>query len=400
MGLFDRWFGKKAVLEQPVSPREHFTREVEALLRSKPNTTVRRGSEEFTLLITVDGRESTAYLANAFHDTREVDPDRRREIINRLISGVTEPLPEYGSLEEVRDVLAVSLRGAFHGAQSKALVAREFLPCLQEYLVIDDPQRISFCTEETASAWKTPADELLRIGRERIAATGARVSQDARGVFSVDNDDDYESARLLVPGFLERFRDKVKGRPIAVVPTRNQLYIAGDADPELVISLCELAEREYAASPRRVSAAMYTVDDDGHVVRYVREVKDDAARRVRASHVRFEGNEYSTQREVLDAQQGGGASQAFVASFSGLESKAGEMLSWAALGSGFPTWLPRTDIVALNVGNEPAFFSWDEVMRVAPHRLKQVPGLFPPRWETLGDFSAEEVAQMARFPLT
>jgi len=397
MGLFDRWFGKKTAVEEQLSPKEHFTREVEQLLRARPNTTVRRGDEEFTLIINVDGRESTAYLGNTFHDTREVEPERRRELINRLISGVAEPIPVYGSLDEVRGVLAVSLRGAFHGQQGEALVAREFVPCLQEYLVIDDPKRISFCTEEAASVWKSSVEVLLDIGRSRIAATGARTSQDARGVFSVDNDDDYESARLLLPGFLERFRDKVKGRPIAVVPTRNQLYVAGDADPELVISLCELAEREYVASPRRVSAAVYSVDDGGRVVRYVREAKDAAALRVRTSHVRFEGNEYSTQREVLSARP---QSDAFVASFASLESKAGETLSWAAIGSGFLTWLPRTDIVAVHVGNEPSFFSWAEVMRVAPHRLKLVPGLFPPRWETLGDFSAEEIAQMERFPLS
>jgi hypothetical protein len=62
--------------------------------------------------------------------------------------------------------------------------------------------------------------------------------------------------------------------------------------------------------------------------------------------------------------------------------------------------LPRTDLIAMNgVGGEPSFFAWEEVMRVVPHHLKRVPGLFPPRWETLGDFTAEEIAQLKPFPL-
>lgn len=395
MGFLDKWFGKKQAAEQPVSPQEYFTREVEQLLMARPNVTVRRGAEEFTLIINANGRDSTAFLGNVFHHARELEPERRRELLDRFVSGLTDPEPEFATIDEAREVLAVTLRGPVGGEHGKNMVAREFLPCLQEYLVIDGAHRISFCMEPAVSKWNTPLDELFAIGRQRIADTGARLSfEEDRGVYSVDNDDDYESARLLLPGFLASFADQVKGRPIAVVPTRNQLYIAGDADPATVISFCELAEREYAASPRRVSAAIYSVDEAGRVVRYVRDVKDEAALRARASHVRFEGNEYTAQRQDLQAQQEIDLNPAFIASFGGLESKAGELLSWASIASELQTWLPRTDLLVIQHGSEQKLFAWDEVQRVAPHRLKPVPDLFPPRWETLGDFTAEELAQM------
>lgn len=395
MGLFDWLKGTKKTGPE-VTPQEHFTREVERLLLGRPNVTVKRGSEVFALVLNVDGRESSAFLGNLFHETRDVDPERRAEMINRFVSGIADPEPAYDTLEEAREVLAVTLRAAIGGLMGASLVGREFVPCLQEYLVLDGKHRIAFCTDDKVEKWKAPLDELFRIGRDRIATAGAQVSVEKdRGIFSVDDDDDYEAARLLVPGFLASFREHVKGRPIAVVPTRNQLYIAGDADPQTVISLCELAEREYAASPRRVSAAIYSVDEEGRVVRYVREVQDEAALRARASHVRFEGNEYAVQRQELDAQHAEDGTDIFVGSFGAITTQAGAMISWTTLAQNVHALLPRTDVIALQNDVDPsALFAWDDVVRVAPHRMKRHPTLFPPRWETFGDFTDEEIRQL------
>lgn len=391
MGLFDWLKGTKP----EISPHEHFTREVETLLRSKPNVTFKRGDEALTLIINANGRESKAFLGNLLHDTRDAEPEQRAAIMNRFVSGIADPEPDYKSLDDARKVLAVTLRGPM-GLMGDTLLGREFVPCLKEYLVLDGQHRIAFCTDDNLGNWNTSLDALLSIGRTRIANAGAKMSvEEDRGVFSVDNDDDYEAARLLVPGFLAGFRQHVKGRPIAVVPTRNQLYIAGDEDPQTVISLCELAAREYAASPRRVSAAIYSVDGEGRVVRYVRDVKDEAALKARASHVRFEGNEYAAQKQELEAKHEEDGVDLFVGSLGGITNDAGELTSWTTLAKSVHALLPRADVIALQNELHPsALYAWDEVLRVAPHRLKRHPTLFPPRWETFGDFTDDEIRQL------
>jgi hypothetical protein len=393
MGLLDWLKNRKTATE--ITPQEGFTREVEHLLRAKPHITVRRGTDDFVFLVTANGRESTVFLGNLFQETRDLGPAHRAGMINRFVTGIANPLPQYDTLETAREVMAVTLRGSM-GLLGANIVSREFLPCLREYLVLDGEHNIAYCSEQNANQWGAPLDALFEIGRRRIADAGVKLSvEHEQQIFSIDNDDDYESARLVLPGFLAGFRDRVQGRPIAIVPARNQLSVAGDADPQTVITMCERAERQYAASSRRVSGAVYSVDDEGRVIRYVRDVRDEAALRVKASHVRFEGTEYAAQRSELEAAFEKERTDIFVASLGGIETERGELISWTSVASHVHALIPRADVIALeNTVHPRALYAFDDVLRVAPHRLRAHPTFFPTRWETHGDFTDDEVRQL------
>lgn len=395
MGFFDWLLGKKA--PQPhVSPEEFFVGQFIERLRSlAPRAEVRRTDETLKLIVGLDGRDSTVFLGNLMHDGRELDPEARQRLTDRFLSSVIDGVAPRDTLEQVRDELAVCLRGAMHGT-NLVLAAREFLPCLREHLVVDGANNIAFVTEDDLARWKLSLDDALEIGRTKLreARTGEELHDEAQRIWAIETGDDYESSRLLVPGFLASFRERVRGRVIAVAPTRTQLHIAGDEDPAVVLRLCEFAEREFAASPRRLSAAMYSVDEDGRVIRYVRSVQDEAAVRVAEGHVRFEGTEYSRQKHALEEAHQANGTDVFVASFSGLKTKGGQLVSWASVAPGVHAWVPRTDLLAMEHAGTHAFFRFDDVLREVPRALVRHPTLFPPRWVTQGDFTPEELARL------
>ncbi|HEY0881639.1 MAG TPA: hypothetical protein VGD87_08920, partial [Archangium sp.] len=141
-------------------------------------------------------------------------------------------------------------------------------------------------------------------------------------------------------------------------------------------------------------AAMYSVDDEGRVIRYVRSVQDEAAIRVAEAHLRFEGTEYSRQKHALEEAHQANGTDVFVASFSGLKIKGGQLVSWASVAPGVHAWVPRTDLLAMEHAGTHAFFRFDDVLREVPRALVRHPTLFPPRWVTQGDFTPEELARL------
>src|SRR5271165_1198593 len=85
-----------------------------------------------------------------------------------------------------------------------------------------------------------------------------------------------------------------------IVPERATLMVGGDGRPEMIERLLDKAEREFAASNRRLSPAIYTADDAGKIVPYARPAGDPLAMKVTIAHEKLAIYEYGQQREALD----------------------------------------------------------------------------------------------------
>ncbi len=114
---------------------------------------------------------------------------------------------------------------------------------------------------------------LARFGK--VADRSASIYDQTDGpLFVVSTDDMYESSRLLIPGWLASFRGKVEGAPVAIVPHASLLLVGGSACPTMISRLVAIAAREFDASPRHVSPALYTVDESDRVVPYLSDAVD------------------------------------------------------------------------------------------------------------------------------
>ncbi|WP_426755660.1 DUF1444 family protein [Myxococcus sp. Y35] len=385
-------------------------RQVEALLRADPTVEkVVRRTGDYGLDISRAGSNCTLYLDNLFADTRELPPEQRVQLIQRYLRALWQEPPDSLPWEQARELLLPVLRASTFSMSlhpqpepDRELVGRRTLPFLRELLVMDLTESAMFVQRRHLEKWGVTEDEAFDAAHANLARLpdeGVELYDEEHGpLWSVETRDTYETSRLLRPGFLASFAGRVEGRPIAILPERSMLLIGGDARPEMVARLTESAEREYAAASRCLTPAMYTVDDAGRVVPYRHPGQDALANRVRLAHVRLALEEYSAQKESLDARHQAQDVDIFVASYSATARKRDELpISWCVWPPDTDALLPETDLVAVHPSKDSEEFfmvPWAEVQRIAGGCFTPVPELWPPRHRTTGQPSPEMLAQL------
>jgi hypothetical protein len=160
--------------------------------------------------------------------------------------------------------------------------------------------------------------------------------------------------------------------------------VGGDGDERCLRRLIESAKSEFLASPRRISPALYTIDDVGKVVPLVLPVGHLLADEVAVGHVMMATSEYDAQRPQLQEQVG---EEIFVASYKGLRADDGSVVSYTTWTKGIPSLLPLTDHVALVFdpkAEKGGFFrvTWQVLLEIAGDCLALEPDVDPPRWRT------------------
>jgi len=404
MGFWKRLFGLEqadSVAGVPpgktVEPREYLWREVEAALKAHPKVTqVSRLTDDYGLRFTVSDSPIHVYLENLFTETRDLSPDERARHIGRFLRAFTERGSDNVSWEAARKMLLPVVRSSSFGqvlgpggVRPNPLVERRTIPFLRELVVLDLPSTSAFVNHEHLKKWGVSEEEAIEAAFEnlaRIAQVGVELQEDKPSpLWSVDSNDSYETSRLLHPGFLASFTGRVKGRPVAIIPTRSTLLVCGDEDPVMLARVCEYAEREYQASSRGISPALYTVDDAGRVVPYRRAGDDALARRVRRGHVFFAMGEYDAQKKFLEAQHAAEGVGVLVASYAvNLRREDERPLIWANWTQGEDTLLPEVDLSVFTESDEDFFaVRFADARRLAPGSFELVPGAWPPRYRTL-----------------
>ena len=379
-----------AAAAAPRSPEELFAEAAERALIAGGALVVRHEPETFSIVVKHGEREGTMFLANIFAETRDVDPAVRRARITAFASAhlTTEfDLPWEEARERLVPLVRPStmfVRVAHHPGGGKPVLQRPFVPMLVETVAIDSPQSMQHLNLETADAWGVGHEVIFRQAREVLGTVVTEIApydpEAPYPIWHVSNNDNYESSRLLLPGWLASFADKVRGRPVAVVPDRAMLLVGGDGDEACLRRLLQAAERQYASSPRSISPALYTVDDDGQVVPFHTPPGHPLEHDVELAHVKLALTEYGGQAEWLQRKLG---EDVFVAKFSAIQADDGAVWSYCVWTRDVPSLLPRTTHVMLldpNVDEKARRVPWADVAS----RLTEEPDLDPPRYRTAG----------------
>lgn len=373
----------------PRTPRELFAEEVERALVAAGTLVVRHEPEDFSIIVKEGEHEGTVFLGNIFAETRDVTPAERSARIAALLSarvGADFDIPWEEARERLVPLLRPSTMFALveHRPGHKPVLRRSFVPMLIETVAIDAPQSMLHLDLERADTWGVGHAQIFQQAREVLGSVPTEIAPyDPEAPFPlwhVSNDDSYESSRLLLPGWLASFADKVHGRPVAVVPDRAMLLVGGDGDVACLQRLLQTAERQYASSPRSISPAPYTVDDQGQVVPYRTPVGHPLEHDVELAHVKLALAEYEGQTEYLQKKLG---EDVFVAKFSAIQADDGAVWSYCVWTRDVPSLLPRTTHVMLldpNVDEKAKRVTWAEVEA----RLVEEPGVEPPRYRTNG----------------
>ncbi len=338
--------------------RDDFRDHVRLLLREHPRVeAVAEIDGEYALGVRLDtGDRSILYLSSLFAETRELGPDARDAFLRDRLGALLAADDEADDWESVAARLVPTLRAATFGLDASLqaeiggpdLVRRPFVPYVDVVLAIDEERTIRQASHDRLKAWGVTEEQAfaraLENARERLGAP-APYDEELGPMFHVALDDDYQSSRLAIPGLLASFGGRVEGRPIAIVPERAQLYVAGDAREAMVERMCAMADREWEASARAISPALYTVDEQGAVVPYRRAGNDALARKVQLGHARLALFEYAEQKAILDKIHERDGVDVFVATLNGMLRDDGRPVTWCLWGEGIESLLPEAEIV-------------------------------------------------------
>jgi uncharacterized protein YtpQ (UPF0354 family) len=340
-----------------------------------------------------DGQPSqTIFLSNTFAETRELPPEEKREAIRRLLK-MFDPATAEQTWDEAQGSLVPVLRIASFAWFGRGLLWWPFAPYLRTFIGIDHETSISYATPERLEKWQQ--DELLVLAlalanlRAHVEAAPDCEPYDASAaypIWHVTRDDSYEASRLALPHYLAGFRGKVNGTPIAIVPHRSLLVIAGDADNEAIARLAQMAEAEFAASTRPVSPAVYTIDAAGKVIPLRLPPAHPQHWAVERGHYLLAQTCHADQKKWLEERFEEEGTDVFVASFGLLtKNETGAIRSWGSMTKDVATLLPKTDLVGLNdLVEKPFLVPWEKVFELAPECFVPAPEFEPFRVRIVG----------------
>jgi hypothetical protein len=335
--------------------RDEFARSLAELLRADSRVAaVRVCDDDFALEVTLEEGQSTRlFLGNYFHESSELPPGEREVDVLRRVSAALRPTEAPSSWSAAAPRVLPVLRphnffrlDAVAGMRKTPTVASQpFLPYVDLALVLDEPDRMSYVTFDDLTSWGVEPEQALVRAIENAGRLPAPELDEETALYSVDAGDTYESSRLAIPGLLASFADRVEGRPVAIIPTRSRLVIAGDADPIALQALAEMAQEEYESSNRSLSPAAYTIDGAGEVVPLALPRDHPACHAVRLGHVKLALTEYGNQKAMLDTVHEREGTDIFVASLTGTIRHDGLPFTWTMWGEGIDSLLPAADLV-------------------------------------------------------
>lgn len=399
MSFWSKLFGRSASTAVPTpTPEAAFAAEVEGVLRAMSDVTdLAYDENSFSFSVTTGESVSTLYLENLFAERRDMNSEDRARRVRALVEAVQSGRDEELDWEDAQLLLVPLLRTATNFRQvpfepEDIPYRRAFLPMLIECVGVDSENTIAYVGPRAVSDWQATESVLFDTARaslsEHVAAEDDVASFDSKApypIWYVSRDDSYESSRLLLPGWLASFADKVHGRPVAIVPERSTLVVGGDADERCLQRLIETAKRQYESSPRSISPALYTVDDAGHVVPLALAASHPLASEVALGHLMLAGSEYGVQKQILDEESD---KDVFVAELTAIQREDGTYTSYAMWAEGVASLLPQAHEIAIMErpdNAEPNVFRapWSVLLAAAADCLMQEPGMDPPRWRTV-----------------
>jgi hypothetical protein len=289
----------------------------------------------------------------------------RRARMDRFVAGFlrTPDVPE--SWEQARPLLRPVLRGGTPvAADISTPLRRPTLPFLAEFVVLDQPETMTYVSADQLASWEVSADEVFAAARRNLSGAVLRgVAHEPTVVRFVDDGDAYWTSHLLLDGWLAGLAEQVGGVPVAFAPERGTLLVGADGSDHLP-RLFAQAEAVYASSPRAITPMAYVSDAHGRTVPYSAPEGHPLRACVQRAKAVLAATEYARQAGSLP----------------------GNPVELLVVGSATDGWLTR----AVWARDEPALLpsahevlagdrllSWTEI---APNLLP-VPDLDPPRWQ-------------------
>ncbi|NMO15606.1 hypothetical protein HPC49_28545 [Pyxidicoccus fallax] len=357
----------------------------------------------------------TLFLANTYREYQAAPPERRAEVIARMVK-VNLPVDSPASYEEVRPnlMLVVRARTSFEllaehvgglglpSTRGKVPVAwRPLGEVLAVALVQDTPDAMRYLSPEDLERWGVSFDQASADAVANLRLLGAApLTPLAPGACALSTNDSYGASRLLLGEVIHRC--EVKGEPVVLVPNRDTLFITGSGDAKGLLAVAEAAQAAIQA-PRPVDGRALRLAPDGWKP-FLPEPGSPSRSILQRLAVESRANDYQEQGARLAQQHAREGTDLFVADFIPEDDEHGRSFGQAVWVSGIDTLLPRADVLIFmdqELGPKAppvAVVRWDLVVRDAGLLLMPEPGMYPERYRVTGFPSKAQLEKWKREP--
>jgi hypothetical protein len=401
MGLFDKLFG-------PPSKDRFAQMFMEAVRAAGERNRISYDRDRFAV---VDGGSHVAFLGNVYPEYCSAPKSERGGVFANAVRTWflnLQDLPQ--CFEDVHpDLLpVVRCRSYFEltmlhpGVEGKKPLRWPYQVLGEHFgvgLVYDLPTSMRAITQDDLDAWGVTFYEALEAARENLKGLELAFlgPQEGEGVYLSAAKDNYDASRLILPDLVGQFR--VKGEPVAMVPNRSNLIVAGTEDLDGLKAMLGFAQ-DALKEPRPNSGIALRLDGDAWVS-WLPDRSHPLYRDFKRMQVQWSGQDYREQKAILDPRHEKSGEDIFVASFSMFEQEAtGEIRSYAVWAEGVThALLPKTDVIAFMAeGKEPVLAEWDRALEHVGDMMQPL-DMYPLRYRVRAFPDADQLKAIGRVTL-
>lgn len=255
-------------------------------------------------------------------------------------------------------------------------------------LLWDAPTTMSVVNQSQLEEWGARFDDLLPVAIDNLE------DQPQAGWTAVDkrvwtslNQDDYDGARMLIPGFLEQ--TGLAGELVVIHPNRNQLTVTAVDDVDGIRIACELALEEINAPSPISFQPLVGRDHDWRPL--VLPPSHPAHQQWQRLTCMSNEMNYKSLQEPLQQLVG---EDVFVSAFNMVEASDGSFVSYCTWTEGVPSLLPRTDLIGLVTDRGEAITAeWDSVHRLVATTMEPTDH-YPELWRVMSFPNTADLARL------
>jgi hypothetical protein len=382
---------------------DQFARMVEKKLKAKGVTgQFVYDPQKFCInVIAEDGATAGYYLGNAYSEYCNAPAANRQGVLDAFFGDhieipdtLNEAIPNVMPRLMMRLFFACLPLSHTNDGESNALPYQVIAEHYAAGLVYDGSTQVAYLSEAQLKTWSIDVETLM----ERAVTNLARITPEPfqrvkDGLYYSAYNDTYDATRLLDKHRVNECR--VKGRPLAITPSRNHLFICGEDDVDAQSIMLDLVDN--ANDPRPTPAFPMVLDG---ATWNLWNAPSDHPQRKRFEMLRLVGLSqiYGEQKEDLDEKNEAAGQDIYVASYMAFDHDQHGLTSMAPLTKGVPTMLPQVDQVTFvdpdaAVEGVVGAADWDSFVQIFGDRLKPQ-GLYPERYFVNSFPTKEEIESM------
>lgn len=259
-------------------------------------------------------------------------------------------------------------------------------------LAYDTEHSMALVNQSNYETWNISLENALKVALDNLRdRTDDKFVNLGDGVVAGVWEDAYDSSRILLPDLI--YRAGCGSDPVLMVPTRGRFLLCAANSSTSQLKMLEHAQDCMEQEGRVVSACMYKLRE-GKVVSYTPD-NADVLDRLKNLQTTQRAEDYSSQKELLEALHDKTGEDIFVATYTVLKNNDTDKLtSLSTWTRGVVSLLPKTDLVAMVIPGAQEgeytskILSWDDLCNTASELMQSVEG-YPERY-LVKEFPAQD----------